>query len=250
MQAVILAAGEGKRLNCALRGIPKGLIEINGKTLLEYSFDALSDSGIDEVIVVVGFLGEAIKHRFGKNYKGLKIDYIANAEYHKTGSMYSFYMAQDKINGGIVLLESDLLYESRAVKALLDSDLNDCLLTAKISGSGDEVYICADIDRRIIALGKDIKIEYKEKALGELVGISKLSKYFLNKLFKKAEEDFCENRYNYHYEESVFLVSKLNDPIYALFLRDLAWVEIDKEADLKIAREEVYPLIERKRKNG
>ena len=74
MQAVILSAGIGARLGTEKNSLPKGLLEIGGKPLLEYSLEALIQNGIKDLILVVGFQHEQIKNRFGSRYRGLKID--------------------------------------------------------------------------------------------------------------------------------------------------------------------------------
>lgn len=245
MQAVILAAGAGQRLKPVTNALPKGLIEIEGKTLLEYSLDALDESGLNDIIIVTGFFGEAIKQKFGNKYAGLKITYVLNEEYYKSGSMYSFSKARDIINKDILLLESDLLYDSKAIGVLLNSGFKDCVLAGKLSGSGDEVYICVDENQRITELGKDITYENKKKAIGELVGISKFSKEFLAELFKNAEDDYKKGEVNRHYEECVLATAKSGNPVYGLLISGLVWVEIDNEKDLLKAKGQVYSKIKR-----
>ena len=71
MQAVILAAGKGTRLKAKTDALPKAMIEIEGKPLLEYSLDALIEYGLSDVIMVVGFRHESITRRFGNQYRGL-----------------------------------------------------------------------------------------------------------------------------------------------------------------------------------
>jgi 2-aminoethylphosphonate-pyruvate transaminase len=246
LHAVILAAGAGERLKPTTNTIPKGLIEIGEKSLLEYSLDALNQNGIKKVAIVIGYLGKAIMQKFGKEYKRIKINYIWNKEYRNTGSMFSLSKAKGDIDGDIILLESDLLYDPAAIEILLDSDFKDCMLVTELSGSGDEVYICVDDNQRIVELGKNMVCEKKETAIGELSGISKFSKTFLDNLFRKAEEDYNNGQLNHHYEECAFAVSKSGAPLYAVPAKDLAWTEIDNKDDLKRAREEIYPQIKKK----
>jgi choline kinase len=146
-------------------------------------------------------------------------------------------------------LESDLLYAPKAISLLLNSDFEDCILVAKLTGSGDEVYICVDDKQRVIELGKNIANQNKKNAIGELVGISRFSREFLSKLFKKAEENYKEGKLNYHYEECVFETTKFDRPVYAIIDKDLAWIEIDNENDLKKAKEQIYPRIKGEQKN-
>jgi len=243
MIAVILAAGMGVRLRPLSHKIPKGLIEIGGKTLLERSLDNLSSFGIKKVFIIVGYLGNMIKDKLGDSYKGVEIEYVKNKEYVNTGSMYSFSKAKNLIDRDVLLLESDLLYDKRAIKAIKESKFRDSILVAPCSGSGDEVFICTDKNERITQLGKSIP--NKKNAIGELVGISKFSKEFIKKLFETAEQDYKRGEKNYHYEEVVFRTNKENKdfPVYALMIDNLAWIEIDNENDLKRAKEEIYPTL-------
>jgi len=162
LQAVILSAGIGARLSTEKSSLPKGLLEIGGKPLLEYSLEALIQNGIKDVILVVGFQHEKIKNRFGSRYRGLKIDYVFNEKYANSGSMYSFAMVQDVIEDEILLLESDLLYEPRALNILLNVDYKNCILVTALSGSGDEVYICTNQRQEITALGKKFPINTRK----------------------------------------------------------------------------------------
>ena len=243
MQAVILAAGKGTRLKAKTDALPKAMIEIEGKPLLEYSLDALIEAGLRDVIMVVGFHHESITRRFGNQYRGLKIQYVENDKYADSGSMYSFALVRDIIADEILLMESDLLYESRALSLLLDSHRPNSILVAGLSGSGDEVYICANAKQEITELGKNIPESRKQTAVGELAGISRFRRDFLELVFAKAREDFQNGKMNYHYEECVFRTSQQTIPIHAVPGTDLAWIEIDTAADLQRAQELIFPRI-------
>ena len=245
MQAVILSAGIGARLSTKKTSLPKGLLEIGGRPLLEYSLEALIQNGIKDVILVVGFQHEKIINRFGSRYRGLKIDYVFNEKYATSGSMYSFAMVQDVIEDEILLMESDLLYEPRALNILLNAGYKNCILVTALSGSGDEVYICTNQRQEITALGKKIPHKQTKNAIGELAGLSRFEGNFLDLVFKKSQKDIVDGKFEYHYEECVFETSKSTDPVYAVFADDLVWYEIDTEKDLKKAREQIYPKIRR-----
>ena len=250
MQAVILAAGKGTRLKAKTDMLPKAMIEIEGKPLLEYSLDALIEYGLSDVIMVVGFRHETISRRFGNQYRGLNIQYVENDKYADSGSMYSLALVKDIIDDEVLLLESDLLYESRAISLLLDSNRPNSVLVAGLSGSGDEVYICANDKQEITELGKQISVSSKQTAMGELAGISRFQRNFLDFVFTVALEDFQNGKMNYHYEECVFRTSQQTIPIYAVPATDLAWVEIDTAEDLQKAQELIFPLISNKPQTG
>lgn len=243
MIAVILAAGQGIRLRPLTHKIPKALIEISDKTLIEYSLDNLKNQDISKAVIVIGYLGDMIKKKVGNEYSGIKIVYVENEEYATTGSMYSLSKTKKIVDEDIILLESDLLYQEKAIIPIKKEKYPDFILASPCSGSEDEVFICIDKNRRLTNLGKFIG--NKEDAIGELVGISRLSQRFLKKLFERAEQDYKKGEKNYHYEEVVFATNKENKdyPLYAILIDDLAWIEIDNENDLKRAKEEIYPKL-------
>jgi len=163
LQAVILAAGKGTRLKTETDELPKAMIEIGGKPLLEYSLEALIQNGITDVIMVVGFRHETITQRFGTRHGSLRIEYVVNDNHAGSGSMYSLSLVKDLIKDEILLLESDLLYESRALEILLNGSRLNSILVTGLSGSGDEVYICANAKQQITELGKNIPEDSKKR---------------------------------------------------------------------------------------
>jgi 2-aminoethylphosphonate-pyruvate transaminase len=246
MNVVILAAGVGRRLRPLTHTLPKAFLPIEGKPLIHYSLENLDRYGFKEVTLVVGYKASYFQEQLGDHYKGISLHYILNPKYQTTGSMYSLSQIQGVLDDDILLLESDLLYEPEALGDMLHSPQKDVILVAGLSGSGDEVYICVDETKRVIDLGKNIPEKNKKKAIGEFVGISKLSKQFLKKLFETVQKDRNINKAQYHYEECIFKTGQLGYPVYALYKKNLLWIEIDTENDLHRAREGMYPRIERK----
>ena len=240
MKAVILAAGMGLRLGNITKRIPKAFIPINGEPLIERSLNNLKKVGIKEVIIVVGYLEDLFKQKLGENYNGIKISYITNKNYKSTNSMYSLSRIKNIINDDILLLESDLLYDYRALKDLINQPYKDVLLVSTLTGADDAVFICVDDNSYLKDLGK--KISSKGQVIGELVGISKLSWEFLEHLFVSAEEDYAKNEMNYHYEECILKTSKTH-PVKCHIMKELIWIEIDTESDLRKAREMIFPKI-------
>ncbi|MBN4049060.1 hypothetical protein JYT91_00415 [archaeon AH-315-M20] len=173
----------------------------------------------------------------------MKIQYFENDEYEKTESMYSLSKTEGFINDDILLLDSDILYDGRALIELINHPFDNMTIVNPISGSGDEVFICMDKQNYLTNLGKNIS--NKEEAIGEFVGISKLSLQFLKQLYATAKEDYSRNELRYHCETCMFKTSKKNNPVKGLLIGDLAWTEIDNEDDLKRAIIEVHPKIKR-----
>jgi choline kinase len=240
MKAVILAAGMGTRLRPMTLNMPKCMIDLHGKPLIEYSLDALVSNNFKEVIFVLGYLGETIRSHYGQQYQGMRLSYLSNPDFGTTGSMYSLSQTKGHIDEDILLLESDLLYDPAAIKTLLSRPEKDLISTAKISGSNDEVFICVDKDWNLKDLGK--KIADKDKAIGELIGLTKLSKGYLEKLYNFADNEYKMGVLNDHYEECIFKLSK-SVPIKCTLISNLVWTEIDNMNDYNRALSKIFPKI-------
>jgi len=239
--AVILAAGIGIRLRGILADRPKGFLEINGVSIIERSIQQLISVDIDNIFIVTGHLSEYYDSLV-ERYPFIHI--VRNDLYAESGSMYSLYCARDSIKDTFLLLESDLIYENLALKALLAFQKSNSVLVSGFTNAGDELYVGAN-DSRIHKISKQ-KSEIKN-IIGELVGISKISiemfqamveyseLYFRNDL--KLEYESCINA---SVGEAEVLFCKVND---------LLWAEIDNESHLLRARRLLPKIIEKDREN-
>lgn len=233
--AVILAAGMGTRIRKLLKNVPKGFLDIGGETLIEQSIKKLKTCGIERIIIVTGYLSEYYESLV-KTYD--LVETVKNNVYAESGSMYSFWCAKDLIEDDMLLLESDLIYESRAIEELIKNDKEDVILLSGRTNSGDEVFI-ETRDGKIKNLSKD-KNDLKE-ITGELVGISRISYKLYQKMLKEAENMF-ETTLKIDYEDCIGRTANIH-PIYFLKIEDLIWAEIDDENHLKRAREEIFPRL-------
>ena len=120
MKAVILAAGEGVRLQPITATRPKHLIRVGGKAILEHCLDALKACGITEALIVTHYMGDAIRSHFGDGSKfGFKIEYVEQKTVLGTGNASS--VAEPYVDGDFALVYGDLLFSSEAVKAALEA---------------------------------------------------------------------------------------------------------------------------------
>ena len=168
--AVILAAGRGVRLGAAGRRVPKGFIQIDGVTLIERSIGALRAAGIERVTIVTGHLPEHYVDLAGR--LGASVTLVHNPEYASSGSLVSL-TSVGAVNEPYLLVESDLLYERRAPRLLMESPHPDLLLASGPTGSGDEVYVGAEAGR-LVDLTKRLR-ELRGAHVGELVGLTRVS---------------------------------------------------------------------------
>ena len=233
--AVILAAGLGSRIKEKFGHRPKGFIPIGARTIIERSLTILEDNGITSVIVGTGYLSEYYEELAqSRSFTCLK-----NPEYANTGSFFTLYSMQEILSSDFLLLESDLLFEKRAVPLMINHEKPDVILASGQTNSGDEVFIEADKSNYLKNLSKDL--EKVSNIYGELVGISKISMNTYNKLCMWAHNN-KEIAQRLHYEEAFAQICQDN-PIYIERIQDLVWTEIDTTNQYIKARDSIFPKI-------
>ena len=237
--AVILAAGMGTRLKELGREAPKGFLRLGTKTIIEESLDKLKAAGINRVILVTGHLYEMYDALAKKS--GGFAETVRNDVYANSGSGYSLYTARKvlKPGEGFLLLESDLIYEARALRIALEDPTSDAILLSGRTDSGDEVYVETK-GGRLVAMAKD-RTKLGPGIEGELVGISKISGELYGEFCRAAERLF-EKSLKVEYETGLTETAKTY-PIPCRLIPDLAWAEIDDENHLARAKTKVYPKL-------
>ena len=239
MQAIILAAGMGKRLGEYTHDNTKCMLEVNGVRLIDRALECLNGIGVSRVVLVVGYKGQNVKDYVGSNYKGTPIVYVDNPAYDKTNNIYSLYLAKDyMLEDDTILLESDIIYDPAIVKKLLDDDFPNIALVDKYESWMDGTVVTIDENSRITRFIDKNHFEFEEiKNYYKTVNIYKFSKDFSAKYyvpFLAAYSIALGN--NEYYEQVLRVILHLHDaPLKALPLSGETWYEIDDVQDLDIA---------------
>jgi choline kinase len=236
--AVILAAGCGLRMKDAGLEQPKGFITIGSIPIVEESVIRLAESGVRHLIIVTGYLKD---HYIGlaARYRDL-ITLVHNPYYAESGSMYSLSLVAEQIEDSFLLLESDLVYEQRALAEVLGHPSTDTILVSGPTGSGDEVHVETSEERLLRAMSKD-RTRLGPHIIGELVGISKLSLTCFRAMIRHADEVF-RRTLRLDYEDALVAAAE-TVPVHCHLIADLVWSEIDDESQLSRVRRLVYPAI-------
>ena len=122
IQALILAAGDSKRLKSLTKDMPKSFLEINNKKIIEHHLDKISESGITTATIVVGFMKEQFKKEIGFKYKNINIEYIDCDEYSSWNHGWSFYLSKRQIiknNKNVLVVHADTFYDYELLDLLL-----------------------------------------------------------------------------------------------------------------------------------
>ena len=236
--AVILAAGMGERLKETGKTIPKGFLRMGRRSIIEESVDKLLRAGIEKIIIVTGHHFEYYE-RLKETYSGV-IETIHNSKYAWSGSMYSLYCAKDWLVEDFLLLESDIVFEERALSILLESAATNGVLVSGPTHSGDEVYVAAS-GVRIVGMSKD-PVKFDAGIVGELVGITKVSQLLFKQMIADAEIQFSRTL-QVAYETDCLSSVASKFPLYYCLVSDLIWSEIDTPSDIRHTQNVVYPAI-------
>ena len=118
-RAVILAAGQGTRLERLAAGAPKCLVELDGQSLLERALDALASQGVAEAVIVIGYRSEAVRERIGSRFAGVDISYIEAPDFETTNNIRSLWDAREYLDTDVLLVEADIAFDPSVIGALL-----------------------------------------------------------------------------------------------------------------------------------
>lgn len=239
MQAIILAAGMGRRLQNKTKKHTKSMVQILGKTFLEHSLDKLTQFDISKIIIVIGYCGEEIRYVIGSEYNGIPVIYVENKNYATTNNIYSLYLTKEYLEKeDTLLLESDLIYEKEILDKLITNPYPNLAVVAKFQPYMDGTMVEINEEDEIIALISKDKFDYKEKDLYyKTVNIYKFSKEFLKQEYLPFLEAYCKTMGNNGYYEQVLkvLLSLEKNSLKVLKLNTEKWYEVDDLQDFDIA---------------
>ena len=237
MQAVILAAGVGSRLGESTKNTPKCLVEVGGKPLIKHQLEALADHGIGPVLVVLGYQAGAVRKALGEG-----AEYVLNAQYAETNSLYSLWLAREWVRAPFLLLNCDLLFHPDVLDRLLAQD-GSALAYDSTSYGGREQTKVAIRDGRVLDLGKDMP---NGAARGESLGILKFDADGTKALFESAEA-LIEQDHKQSWVIEATRTACSTATIHGVNVAGLPWAEVDFPYDLDRARREVWPAIDESR---
>lgn len=240
MQAIILAAGMGKRLLPLTEKTPKGLIQVGEKTLTEYTVEKLLRLGINDINIVTGHEAESFPLLLGQSFPDQKINYILNERFETTNNSYSIWLAREVMQDGFLLLNSDIIYDSYILEKILAAGESACLAIDTVKKLGDEEMKVSMSDRRITGISKQIPLT---DALGEYIGILKMNRQASSLFLKHLEESLLERQELNIYYEDVLHYMLPEYPVYAVDTDGRAWTEIDTLTDYDFAVNKVYPAV-------
>lgn len=239
MQAIILAAGMGKRLGEYTQGNTKCMVKVNGTTMIDRVMNQLSKQPLQKVIIVIGYKGQELKEYLGAEYNGLPIEYIENPIYYKTNNIFSLSLAKHRMQeDDTILLESDLIFEDSMLSMVIQDANPNVALVAKYETWMDGTMVRIDEDNNIVNFVPKAAFRYADvDKYYKTVNIYKFSKEFSKTKYVPFLDAYSKAVGNNEYYENVLrIISFLNSKdLKALPIANEKWYEIDDKQDLDIA---------------
>lgn len=245
MKAVIIAAGVGSRLGELTKEIPKSLIDINGKSIIERQINSFRKCGVHEIIVITGYQN----HKFNLE----NVEYVFNPDYAEVEQAFSLLTARKRIDDDIIISFGDIIFEDKILKQVMDIE-NDIVIGVDHDWkkSYEKRMDNSSIMSDFIAIknGKIVKLfrkstEFDEGSIvAEFSGLFKLSSNAVKKLIQTYENLEMNHSGRFHYADS-FKKAKIIDLLQELFENgvemeavhlDGKWCEIDTPQDLELAK--------------
>jgi len=230
MKAVILAAGEGVRLQPITSTRPKHLIKVGGKPILEQCLNAVKTSGIDEALIVIHYMGDAIRQYFGNGKKfGLKIEYVEQKAVLGTGNAVS--MVEPHIKDDFLLVYGDLLFSAKAVKNVIDLHKKEkpAATMAVLPVENPEDYGVVELEdekhvKRIVEKPKH------EEASSNLANAGMY--VFSTEIFDKIRETSASARGEWEITDAISQLLNEKKTVLAVKVSQNDWVDIGRPWDL------------------
>lgn len=249
MQAIMLAAGKGSRLEKYTADNTKCMLEVEGIRLIDRVIRSLSEANIHKLILVLGYKKENVKEYLKQRYENFEIVYVDNDNFDTTNNIYSLYLAKDfLLEEDTILLESDLIYESSLIKSLCEFNDENAAVVSKYAFWMDGTVVTIDSENTILNFISKSEYDLNEiENYYKTVNIYKLNKSFSKNCFIPYLEAYMKKYGNNNYYEMVFKTIladmkrrlegfKTEMEIMKAFpIPNDTWYEIDTEEDLKNA---------------
>ncbi len=233
--ALLLAAGTGIRLQPLTLTVPKCLTEVGGVPILERLVNNLKAQGFERLIVVIGHLGDHIQEFLQQHSDDMRIDYIINPDYRTSNNIYSLWLARHQIREPFLLVESDLVFETRMLDDMLQPDK---MAISKILPWMKGTTVELGFERRVTAFRRDGD-RCDDARQYKTVNLYSLSLNSWNKIEDRLHHYVSEGRLSEYYEV-VFgeMIADGTLSFDVVFFDAKRWYEIDTMADLRAAEDQ------------
>ena len=244
MQAIILAAGMGRRLGDYTKNNTKCMVPVNGVRLIDRLLSQLAKQQLKRIIIVVGYKGKELREYLESQYgqqltASCQLLFAENPVYDKTNNIYSLALVKDQLQeDDTLLIESDLIFSDKMIPMIVDNPYPNLALVAKYETWMDGTMVRLDDEQNIVNFISKDAFDYNDvDAYYKTVNIYKLSQQFSQQKYVPFLDAYTKAVGNNEYYENVLrIISMLNNhEMKALPIGTEKWYEIDDKQDLDIA---------------
>lgn len=239
MQAIILAAGMGRRMGKYTENHTKCMMTVGKRTLLERTIEALQLAGIDRLIMVIGYEAESLRSYIEEKKFGMEIKYVYNYDYASTNNIYSLFLARDYMRkDDTILIESDLIFDAGIIKSVVQAPQPNLAVVAKYEQWMDGTMVVLNAKKEIMDFIDKTRFRYEDvNTYYKTVNIYKFSKEFSDNQYIPFLEAYLKAYgMNQYYEQVLKIFSHIrNSELSAYVVENENWYEIDDAQDLDIA---------------
>lgn len=243
MKAIIIAGGESKRLRPATVNIPKTLLKVDEKIILEHILDAVRENGIRDVVILTGHghdyvNGFAQLHNEHYPDTKLNIQYIEN--YADYGNIIALRAAKDLFETDSVIINSDTIFHPDILKKLLASDEKFAMAIDDHKTLGEEeMKVLVDEDMHITRVHKSLD---PAGAHGEYVGVLKFEQGLHSPIARSTEAMISEDPSVYYEDAIQHMIDNHDVKIKSISTDGLPVIEIDTHEELELARDVIKKI--------
>ena len=240
LTALVLAAGYGSRI-ADITTDPKSLLKVCGKPLMEWHLQSLKKVGIKKLVVVTGYKKEMLESYLDQFKSDFEITYAINEDYRVKGNTYSMLFGLEKVEGGFLLFDADLIYDTEILRSFVEDKTENQILVGESSIDDIECakamvdangFVRMTIDKRAVTTEERAKFKFA----GEAIGILKFSKKYRDDMFEACKSFLSKPENiskNWEHVMNEFLLT--HDMSVQKCINN-RWVEIDNKEDLEKAK--------------
>jgi len=233
--AVILAAGTSSRLYPLTADIPKALLDVAGRTILDRMLDGLADAQISRVVVVTGYRGNRITAHLTETPRRIPVETVENAAFATTNNAASLLVARKATRGdAFVLCDGDVVFSANPFPSLVAAPDDSAIVVDRRAVLDEEAMkVVVDGGQRITRLSKQLDAR---TAAGESIGIQKIGGAALAAIWPVLDEVVGSRAASAYYEDAFQVLIDRGVPFGVTSIMAGTWREVDDATDLEAAR--------------
>ncbi|MBX5436098.1 MAG: phosphocholine cytidylyltransferase family protein [Alicyclobacillaceae bacterium] len=239
--SIILAAGQSVRLRPLTNDLPKCLLPMGPKTILDWQLESLAAIGVTNVILVVGYRRELIEQHVRDHFPGLNVRYVVNPDFATTNTLFSLKLALEAYHGDFYYLNADVVFDEQILRRLEPGSDGGFLAIDRKQCREEEVKVVVQ-GNRVLGIGKHLD---PATCYGEFIGVAKFAGSFVDKFRKTVYQEAVPGNEMKFFEHALD-VMRDKSGLTVVDITGLPCVEVDFPEDYEYAVTQVLETFKMK----